>query len=430
MLLVLVLLVAASFAIGTSVFRKGKGPAAPQEGAGAPGTTIALPNSPSAGTDVMQLAASPTHSTSLSESLPVSLLQQSVHYVGVTLDGDGVDDPEPTPGSYDWSSMDARMRQLAPLRLPIVLKVFNAPDWMKAVAGPKGSVSPAHYQDFADLAVAAAQRYPQIHYFEIWNELWGFRNGTGPWNYRGYTDFYNTVYTALKTYNPQLQVGGPYAPFPPATDPQFASSLTGPWGAIDQRSLDAVTYWLQHKAGADFIVVDGRTGQPTQTPQQPAGSTEMFAAVDRWIRSQTSLPIWWNEWYAESAQLGPSEWDAVSADALLQLASSGASMANLFQAEYVSNLTAYPQLVQRHGVAPTPGLWMQGSDAPTGLAPVFETLQNRIYGSSVSLSEPVAGVEVLLGGSHYVAVDVDGADHTVSVAGRTLTLGPWQIATG
>jgi len=378
----------------------------------------------------MQLAASPTHSTPLDATLPVPLLDSSVGYVGVTLDGDGVDDPEPTPGTYDWSSLDARIRQLAPSHLPIVLKVFNAPGWMKTRSGPKAPVDPSHYQDFADLAVAAARRYPQIRYFEIWNELWGYRPGAGAWDYRGYTDLYNTVYTALKSYDPQLQVGGPYAPFPPATSPRFASSLQGPWGAVDQRSLDAVTYWLHHKAGADFIVVDGRTSQPTQVPKDPASATQMFAAITQWIRSQTTLPIWWNEWYAESARLGPAEWAAVSTDALLQLASSGASMANLYQAGYVSNAVDYPQLVQRHGIAPTPGLWLQGSDRPTALAPVFQVLQDHLYGSDVRLSSPIPGVEALTGGSHFVAVDLDGASHTVSVVGRSLTLAPWQIATG
>ena len=378
----------------------------------------------------MQLAASPTHSTPASEVLPTALLQSSVHYIGVTLDGDGVADPEPSQGSFDWSSLDARMNQLAALRLPVVLKVFNAPGWMKTSDTPKAAVSASHDQDFANLAVAAARRYPQIHYFEVWNELWGYRNASGAWNYQGYTDLYNAVYTALKSYNPQLQVGGPYAPFPPSINSQFDSSLKGPWGAVDQRSLDAVTYWLQHKAGADFIVVDGRTGQPADVPQNPAASTEMFAAITLWIRSQTNLPIWWNEWYAESAQLGPAEWAAVSADALLQLASSGAAMANLFQAEYISNAEEYPQLVAKHGIAPTPGLWFQGSDNPTALAPVFQALQGHLYGTTVRLYSPSPGVEALTGGSHFIAVDVDGATHTVSVAGRSLTLGPWQITTG
>jgi hypothetical protein len=156
----------------------------------------------------------------------------------------------------------------------------------------------------------------------------------------------------------------------------------------------------------------------------------MFAAITRWIRSQTTLPIWWNEWYAESAQLGPAEWDAVSAEALLQLASSGASMANLYQAEYVSNAVYYPALVQKHGIAPTPGLWLRGSDDPTALEPVFQELQGHLYGTSVSLQTPTSGVVELTNGSHFVAVDVDGASHTVAVAGHTLTLSPWQIATG
>ena len=395
-------------------------------------TTTPPPAAPVAGstTDVMQLAATMTHSTPLDEVLPTSLLRSTISWVGVTLYGDGMSDPEPSPGSYDWSSLDARIHQVSALNMPIVLKVFNAPGWMKAMDRPMVAVSPSHIQDFANLAVATAKRYPQIHYFQIWNEMWGYRSSTGPWDYAGYTDLYNAVYRALKSYNPSLQVGGPYAPFPLATSTQPASSLTGPWGSVDQNALDTVTYWLQHKAGADFLVVDGRTDEPTRIPSQPAAATEVFATITRWIRSQTNLPIWWNEWYAESPQLGPSEWDAVSAEALLQLASSGAAFSNLYQAEYVNNLTAFPNLVKRHGIAPTPGLWLHGSSTPTALAPVFQELQGYLYGTSVHLYSPTSGVEALSNGTHFVAVDVDGAIHTVSIDGQSLTLQPWQIATG
>jgi hypothetical protein len=450
-----VLIVAVLVVAGVVVFRRSTGPSStttppstgPSSTATPPSTgpsSTTTPPSTGPGTsspagsgaaglqpDQMQLAATLTHSTALSEALPQGLLDRSVRFVGVTMYGDGDPDPEPEPGTYDWSGLDARMQQVAGLDAAPVLKVFNAPGWMKFADRPKSAVTPAHYQDFADLAVAVARRYPQIHYFEIWNELWGYRQGlSGPWNYQAYTDFYNVVYQALKAYNPNLQVGGPYVPFPPATEANYSSALRGPWGAVDQRSLDAVSYWLQHKAGADFIVVDGRTGPPTQVPPQPAAATEMFAAVDQWLRSQTGLPIWWNEWYAESAQLGPAEWNAVSADALLQLASSGASMANLYQAEYVSNLTAYPQLVRRHGIAPTPGLWMHGTDASTPLAQVFETMQDSLSGTAVRLYQPTPGVEVLASAAHYVAVDVDGSSHLLVIEGKTLTIGPWQILSG
>ena len=43
-------------------------------------------------------------------------------------------------------------------------------------------------------------------------------------------------------------------------DPRAAEAsktFKGPWGAMDQRVLDAFDYWNRNKAGADFVVVDG-----------------------------------------------------------------------------------------------------------------------------------------------------------------------------
>ena len=36
-----------------------------------------------------------------------------------------------------------------------------------------------------------------------------------------------------------------------------SDELSGEWGYVDQRLLDAIEYWLGNKAGADFICIDG-----------------------------------------------------------------------------------------------------------------------------------------------------------------------------
>ncbi|OLT10047.1 hypothetical protein BJF78_29420 [Pseudonocardia sp. CNS-139] len=60
-----------------------------------------------------------------------------------------------------------------------------APDWMKG--GEPGETDwsrievapdPAHYADFAALAVDVARRYPQVRHFVVWNELKGFFDAT------------------------------------------------------------------------------------------------------------------------------------------------------------------------------------------------------------------------------------------------------------
>ena len=370
--------------------------------------------------DNLQLGATLTQQSNLTEALPTDVLNQTVDYVNVSLADDGTKDPEPSPGVYDWSSLDARMRQLAPLHATIVLRAFDAPPWMTQSGQPKTAPEPKYYQAFADLVLAAAKRYPQIHYVVVWNELKGFRSSSTQWNYQGYTSMYNTVYSTLKAYNKNLQIGGPYVPFPPATGSSIKSDLRGPWGALDQSSLNAITYWLHHKIGADFIAIDGRTAESPITPAQPVGSTELFSEVTHWIRSQTSLPIWWMEWYARSPKLGPAEWSAISAYALIQIAESGASNALLWDPEFVPGGAS----------TATPGIWVSGTNADTALTPVFRTLKQDLYKTSVKLYSPAPGVEVLANSRHYVAIELDGTSQKVSITGRSIDLSPYQIATG
>ena len=71
---------------------------------------------------------------------------------------------------------------------------------------------------------------------------------------------YNLVYASLKAVDPAIQVGGPYVPMDSwsnANTMSDPSAMAGPWGVVDQRALDAVTYWLANASGADFIAVDG-----------------------------------------------------------------------------------------------------------------------------------------------------------------------------
>jgi hypothetical protein len=132
-------------------------------------------------------------------------------------------------------------------------------------------------------------------------------------------------------------VGGPYLVMD-SVDPrqkEYASTaLRGPWGAMDQRVLDAFTYWNTHKAGADFVVVDGSsyTKDDELLPNEFA-ATDKLTAVGRWVRRQThDLPLWWAEYYVEPAD-GKDErrgWSesrrvAVQASGLIALAKGGAS---------------------------------------------------------------------------------------------------------
>ena len=133
----------------------------------------------------------------------------------------GLRHPQPgaVPGEFDWDSLDKRMELVKDTDGKAMLTLCCSPDWMKG--GPDGATDwdklekaplPEHYADFAKLAAAAVQRYPQVTRVLVWNELKGFYDeDKNRWDYEGYTQFYNEVYQAVKAVRPDVQVGGPYA---------------------------------------------------------------------------------------------------------------------------------------------------------------------------------------------------------------------------
>ncbi|MFF7054315.1 xylan 1,4-beta-xylosidase [Streptomyces griseorubiginosus] len=231
--------------------------------------------------------------------------------------GWGADNPEPVKGRYDFEDLDRRVDFVRASGSTPTLTLCCAPDWMKGGRAGVGNTDwsqaslekapdPAHFKDYAALAATVARRYPDVRHFIVWNEFKGFWNDAeGRWDYEGYTRLYNLVYKALKKVNPDIMVGGPYLVMdsvdPRSTD--ASATFKGPWGAMDQRILDAFDYWNQHKAGADFVVVDGSsyTNDDEMLPNEFA-ATDKFTAVSRWLRQRTgNLPLWWAEYYVEPA---------------------------------------------------------------------------------------------------------------------------------
>lgn len=287
--------------------------------------------------------------------------------------GFGTLNPEPSPGQFEWGSLDRRMELTAQTGGRAMLTLCCAPDWMKG--GPPGvtawdklerQVLPEYFDDYANLAREAVLRYPQVDRVLVWNELKGFyHRDENRWDYEGYTELYNQVYTAVKSVRPEVQVGGPYpvmSSVPP--DSPDASDIQGPWGALDQRPLDVVEYWLANNVGADFIAVDGST---TNRGEQDAISpvdvgAEKFAVIDRWLKQRTDLPIWWAEFYANvpaDAEAGyASPASAVSTLAVLQaMARSGTQGALLWGPEGSDSLdysSLWTPATEEDGGRPTP----------------------------------------------------------------------------
>ncbi|MFF4757956.1 xylan 1,4-beta-xylosidase [Streptomyces sp. NPDC001292] len=263
--------------------------------------------------------------------------------------GWGADNPEPVRGRYDFEALDRRIDFVRASGGTPVITLCCAPDWMKggragvdntdwSQAALETAPTRAHYKDYAELAATVAKRYPDVRHFIVWNEFKGFwNNAEGRWDYEGYTELYNLVHKALKQVDPKIMVGGPYLVMD-SVDPrqkQDASTvLRGSWGAMDQRVLDAFAYWNEHKAGADFVVVDGSsyTKDDDLLPDE-FRATDKLTDVGRWVRRQTGgLPLWWAEYYVEPADRNDDrkEWSephrvAVQAAGLIAMAKGGAS---------------------------------------------------------------------------------------------------------
>jgi hypothetical protein len=256
--------------------------------------------------------------------------------------GFGVLNPEPAPGVYDWSSLDQRMALIRKTGATPVITLCCAPDWMKG--GAHGSTDwsklewapdPAHFDDFARLSALAAQRYPDVKHFLVWNEMKGFWNtAANRWDYEGYTAMYNKVFTAVKAVRPDALVGGPYVVVDtwPSANTSNPSALSGPWGVFDQRPLDVIQYWNQHKIGADFVVLDGGIVNKTYTiSTDRVTAAGKFEVITRWAKQTTGLPVWWAELYPiPPGNLSEAEEADATMVALDSIARGGGSVALLW----------------------------------------------------------------------------------------------------
>jgi hypothetical protein len=346
--------------------------------------------------------------------------------------GWGVDNPEPARDHYEFGSLDRRMSLIRETNGIPVITLCCAPDWMKG--GPEGRTdwsrleeapTPDHFDEFAQLAAKVARRYPDVRYYAVWNEFKGFFDEKrNRWDAEMYTDLYNKVYTALKSVNKHIKIGGPYIPmngYSPAWHGP-PSAVQGPWGTVDARSIRAVEYWLKHKKGADFVVVDGSTVSEDRGVQ-PDEFTALgkFSAITRWLRTRAGgLPVWWAEWYVaeEDTTWTGKRRDAVITAAMIEFVRSGAA-------------TALYWNPQRSDSASCQGcLWTTGRDgdgsATLGMLQKFA----RWFPPGTRMVEVTATpgtVRVLAQKQHLVVVNTHADAVTATVDGKRLRLGGYQV---
>jgi hypothetical protein len=201
------------------------------------------------------------------------------------------------------------------------------------------------------------------------------------------------------------------------------SSVRGPWGSVDQRVLNSVDYWLSHKHGADFIAVDGPTASDDRDvyPDEVT-ALDKLGAIDRWLRSKTDLPIWWDEYYVEPESLPWAENRriAINAAALIEFARTGVTTALYWNNEaedgrcqgclWISTLT-------------------QNGGTPGGMLTLIQSFA-RWFPAGTRLVDVPSGdrrIWVLAQPREAVAVNVSGDSVPTKVGGSTVTLAPYEV---
>ena len=377
------------------------------------------------------------------------LMQASLVYQNQHIMGWGANDPEPTPGTYNWGSLDARVQLMRDTKAQKVLTLCCAPGWMR----PQGyqddwsyldiAPDPSHVQDFANLAKQVALRYPDVKYFQVWNELkgmWCTSPGATPgisnlnrWDYERYTTLYNAVYDAIKNVRPDAQVGGPYVVMD-SDGNKSAMSNPGPsysWGTLDQRPLDVITYWLAHKHGADFITVDASSfNKDGVWLVNEFATAQKFVDIYNWIRSQpgggATLPLWWAEWYVgypSSAQQNLDYYNALMASGAIYTALSGASVLLIWKPQGDAQGFSFPE-----------GIWTDTSASGGGQATKYYYTSSAFkayFGPGTSLYKPMVSpsstVTVIASTQKMMLVNHLSVQQKVVVDGTAFILGPYQV---
>src|SRR6266699_442934 len=237
-----------------------------------------------------------------------SLIKHAIAYENTPIMAWGVDDPWPDPSQAEpgnWSTLDSRLQLIIDTGGIPVITLSEAPWWMKGELQSDGSTRLImHSEEWSNIAYSArildnkmdawlhlvqrvAERYMvapyNVRYFQVWNELKGY--------YNPITNSYDYTTSAGDPSGPNAKHGYTY----------MYNQTYG------QRPLDVVQYWLQHKAGAGFITVDGDNGNKDGVNiTDPFTASEKFADITHWIRSlnndiypgAATLPIWWAEWSA------------------------------------------------------------------------------------------------------------------------------------
>jgi len=346
-----------------------------------------------------------------------SLLAEGIRFQNQHLMDWGTENPEPQPGVYNWASLDHRVALMRSMGASIVITLCTAPGWMKTSGedfprqiGPASwaddRVADNHVDEFVDLCRKVVLRYPEVKYFQIWNEYKGYWDkAANNWDFVRFTDFYNCVYDAIRAVRPDVQIGGPYYPF------------DGP----KPKDWEVIDYWFQHKHGADFVCFDGWVAgyPPTRAREDEAKKmslTDYFGQIARQFRARTQLPIWISEFYggwSSNAQFTAAN----HASCYLHALRSGVAVALLWDAELEKWNYLFTSTKTPDGGQPSPHYQVV-------------KLFNTYFGPGTPLfktSSSYPDVEVLASRTKTLLINKRDAKVEVRLDGAPLTLNPYEV---
>jgi hypothetical protein len=345
------------------------------------------------------------------------LLASGLKYQNQHLMDWGTENPEPKPGVYNWASLDRRLALIRSMHAIPVITLCTAPGWMKTSGedfprqtGPYSwaddRVADNHVRDFAELCKKVVLRYPDVKYFQIWNEYKGYWDKAAHnWDYVRFTHFYNAVYDAIKSVRPDAQLGGPYYPF------------DGP----KPRDWQVIDYWFQHKHGADFVCFDGWIAgyPPTRDRAEEAKKmtlTDYFGKIADQFRQRTNLPIWISEFYGGWSS-DPQFTAANHASCYLHALLSGVSVALLWDPEIQKWNYLFTSTKTAEGGQPSPHY---------RVVKIF----NNDFGPGTQLYKATSSspdVEVLASATKTLLINKRDARVEVGLDGRGLTMAPYEV---
>ncbi len=376
-----------------------------------------------------------------------ALLNNSTTIVNQHIMGFGALNPEPFDDDYQFDSIDRRIGIVNGAGKDadvIALTACCAPDWMKG--GQPGETDwskievaplPEHFDDYAELVAEIVQRpeFSNIRYLHVWNEMKGFWDSSrNRWNHEAYTVLYNKVWTAVKAVRQDIKIGGPYVFLNSFGDFNWnGSDFGGDWGNYDKRDLEVITYWLENKVGADFIVVDSTSNNRDGIhPVDQFERTQKFADFMVWLRSldestypgATTLPMWWAEWYinVDNGSASQDEKNAVMATGMIRTIKSGASAALIWGPQGDANGDMFPLGLFSETRIPNGG-------QPTPYYATHKHLHDH-FAAGVRLIErdiDNKDVEILASDKKALVVNKTSSSQSFALDNKQITLQPWQV---